>query len=272
MLDSEDQEKRPVKPKMRDVVKFPKPEVTPSEPAQAVFWGVSISAVQRWKREKAPLDSTESMIAWLSNKKRLTDKCRARIAQVVKEAANELDAPESEPERRPVRPPEAQGAGAALRRLEAQETMSYERFIALTQAKVLDHAAIKAAREEWLKIGDALRKYDLMVEANRRDSGELLPRAEWARMARAIVFWWNHGINRAMDEVCERCVNLPDAVAAWKILDAHLVARWGEAFSFACQRDSSISLPKWAVDEVMAALRIPISSSPIPKPVYFDPY
>jgi hypothetical protein len=65
------------------------------------------------------------------------------------------------------------GAASALKRLETSELQAFERLQgAFARGKPLE---IREARENWLRISEALRKYDLLVEQSRRDAGELVP-------------------------------------------------------------------------------------------------
>ena len=77
------------------------------------------------------------------------------------------------------------GAAAALKRLESTELQAFERMqAALTRGNPLE---IREARESWLKVSESLRKYDLMIEANRRDAGELVPVTEIDKFIRSFV-------------------------------------------------------------------------------------
>jgi hypothetical protein len=65
------------------------------------------------------------------------------------------------------------GAASALKRLETSELQAFERLQgAFARGNPLE---IREARENWLRISEALRKYDLLVEQSRRDAGELVP-------------------------------------------------------------------------------------------------
>lgn len=235
-----------------------------------VFFHASKQGVAKWKKKGAPIHSARLMCGFIAAQKKVEPDIRIRLSEISRELGPP-DEPKDE-QAKPARTGGAAGAAAALRRLEGEEIACFNRMQDEIESKTPDPSALKMARDAWIKTSESLRKFDLMVEASRRDAGELLPRAEWARLSRSIVFWWRHGINRAEDEVCERLVNLPDSVAAWKVLHTYFVAKWGEAFAFACQRDSPISLPQWAVAEVMDSLRVPLVEISDPPRVYFDPY
>ena len=59
------------------------------------------------------------------------------------------------------------GVAETLRRLESAEATAYERWQQAVESG--DPVRIKVERENWLRIGDSLRRYDLAVEAARRE-------------------------------------------------------------------------------------------------------
>ncbi len=66
------------------------------------------------------------------------------------------------------------GAASALKRLEGAEIAAWNRhMVALDRGNPIE---IREARDSWLKISESLRKFDLLVEQNRREAGELIPR------------------------------------------------------------------------------------------------
>ena len=65
------------------------------------------------------------------------------------------------------------GAAAALRRLELTELQSFRELqLAIKENNPI---RVRQCHDIWLKCGEALRKYDLLVEATRRDAGALVP-------------------------------------------------------------------------------------------------
>lgn len=82
----------------------------------------------------------------------------------------------------------ARGAAAALDRLAEQETDLYAKMTHCLQENNLIMA--EGYRHQWLKVSESLRKYDLAVEQNRRDSGELIPRAEAENAIRSLLIWF----------------------------------------------------------------------------------
>ena len=137
-------------------------------------YACSHGTAARWKREKAPLDDPVRMRSWLLGRKNtpratrllLEAESRARRIKVARKViATDDDSIDGT------------GAAPALRRLELVEEQAYIRF-QQAQETGDDLVELKLAREAWLRIGDSLRKYDLLVEQSRRDRGELLNKGE----------------------------------------------------------------------------------------------
>jgi hypothetical protein len=76
------------------------------------------------------------------------------------------------------------GAASALERLEAEEAGL---FAAYEKSKLgQDPLETKVARDAWLKTSESLRKFDLLIEAARRETGELVARADAERFLQNI--------------------------------------------------------------------------------------
>jgi hypothetical protein len=144
-------------------------------------WACSERTARRWKAQGAPLSNPARLRVWLAGRKNLPQATRAKLAGEARtrraHVAAEADIDASEI-----------GAPAALRRLEASEATAYR----LLQSGIAagDPLEIKLARESWLKIGDSLRRYDLLVEKSRRDAGELVPRAEVETAVARFTNWF----------------------------------------------------------------------------------
>jgi hypothetical protein len=128
------------------------------------FWGVKVRTMFRWKGDGAPLDDYEQMLAWLPTRKNLPRSVLGKIRiPAPKNASSHVSGGTA-------------GAAAALKRLEIMELQAFERLqAALARGNPLE---IREARENWLRISESLRKYDLMIEDSRRDAGELVPVSE----------------------------------------------------------------------------------------------
>ena len=141
----------------------------------AAYWGVAMRTFFRWKGEQAPISDYAAMCQWLATRKNLPravlEKIKVPAPENVSSAAGGGTA----------------GAASALKRLETSELQAFERMqTALTRGNPLE---IREARENWLKISESLRKFDLLVEANRRDAGELVPVSETGKFLRSFISW-----------------------------------------------------------------------------------
>jgi hypothetical protein len=156
----------------------------------AKAYGKGIATIKRWSSAGAPLDNPDAMGEWMDLKQR-----RGGPKAEPSEPADSFTDPYPR-----VPPPESEeeselvdyatlpkGAAQALKRLEETETKLYQRLeTALSRGGSM---AIAAAREDWLKCSESLRKYDLLVEQSRRESGELVPRVEAENAALMSAVW-----------------------------------------------------------------------------------
>jgi hypothetical protein len=142
----------------------------------ASFWGVAIRTLFRWKGDGAPIHDHDEMLRWLSTRKNLP---RAVLAKI--------NLPDEQNVSSNGNAPGGSGAAAALKRLEKAELQAFERLQeAIARGNPLE---VRERRETWLRISESLRKYDLQVEAHRRDAGELVPVSEVQKfIASFIVF------------------------------------------------------------------------------------
>ena len=141
----------------------------------AQFWGVPIRTLFRWKGDAAPIHDYDELCQWFATRKNLPRSVREKIRTP---AGENVSSPLSGG---------VAGAAAALKRLEAAELQAFERLqAALARGNPLE---IRECRESWLKISESLRKYDLLIEENRRDAGELVPVSELNKFIHLFVAW-----------------------------------------------------------------------------------
>jgi hypothetical protein len=179
--------------------------------AIAHAWGCSTRTASRWAREGAPLGDSTRLKRWLASRKNLpaqtkailTEQSRARRAQVV--------ALEPEPDAPKV------GAPAALRRLEQGEDETYRIYRSAISSG--DPISIKLALENWLKVGDSLRRYDLLVESNRRDAGELVPRKEIEAHVSAFVHWFKIACRRTVNALAPNLLAMQSPAEVQLVLE-----------------------------------------------------
>lgn len=90
-------------------------------------------------------------------------------------------------------PDEAGGVGQTLKSLQAYERRLKKRLDLLEQENSL-HALVKQemvekAQAGWIKVVNALLKYDLAVDTAKRESGELIPLADAQRGIQGLLAW-----------------------------------------------------------------------------------
>ena len=102
------------------------------------------------------------------------------------------------------------GAAEALKRLEQDELFAYSYMQELI-AKNASVIAIKLSRENWLKTSESLRKYDLMVEQSRRDSGELISRKIVEDALRRLSQLVKLQLKTAIYTVCDETKGMEDS-------------------------------------------------------------
>ena len=169
-----------------------------SQSALARSWGVSQPAIAKLVKRGMPLTSEEDAAAW----KELDSQRRGRARSTSAAGANAGPGAATKPAPRGTRAVAAAvlgevGAEHALKRLAQAEYDSAMRVTDLmrqateagTENLLGILAALKVERESWLKISESLRKFDLLIEESRRDSGQLIPRAESEVACELAAMW-----------------------------------------------------------------------------------
>lgn len=140
----------------------------PSDTKLALKWACDERTIRRWRKDRAPLNDPKRMRRWLAGRKHLPPGTVALLEQLRTDERATVASQDAKPQ--------VEGAAGALKRLEAAEAQAYTAFKNATATG--DDIAIKSSRENWLKISESLRRFDIALEENRRDSGELVRRAE----------------------------------------------------------------------------------------------
>ena len=79
------------------------------------------------------------------------------------------------------------GAPAALSRLEREERILFNAYEKAKKSG--DVLTVRLARDGWLKCSEALRKYDVMLAAARRELGEVVLRSDVTRWLSHLAGW-----------------------------------------------------------------------------------
>ena len=78
---------------------------------------------------------------------------------------------------------------------------------------------IKTSRENWLRISESLRRFDLALEQNRRDSGELIQRSEVEKVLQRFGWCLRVAAEEQISQAATALAGEPDvgpsSVAAW---------------------------------------------------------
>ena len=125
-------------------------------------YNVSRTTAQNWKNKGAPVHNDKLLDSWLAN--------RRQVAPAILREKKMPTFPQSGP-----KDPGVSGASSALNRLEASEVSAFQRMESAME-QGCDAVTISELRKNWLAISESLRKFDLLVEQNRREAGDLIPR------------------------------------------------------------------------------------------------
>lgn len=105
-------------------------------------------------------------------------------------------------------PDEAGGVGQTLKSLQAYERRLKQRLDKLERATNL-HPSVKSellekAQNGWIKVVNALLKYDLSVSQAKRESGELIPMSDAVKAVQALLAWHTVATSDALRNVIPR--------------------------------------------------------------------
>jgi hypothetical protein len=135
-------------------------------------WACDERTIRRWRKAGAPLDDDKRLRVWLCGQKHVPSGTQALLeaTRTTERAASATQDAKPQPE----------GAANALRRLEQAEARAYNDFKQASASG--DAVRIRASRENWLKISETLRRFDLAIEQARRDAGDLVPKEDVLRL------------------------------------------------------------------------------------------
>lgn len=218
-----------------------KPSTKP-EKTLAAHWRCDCRTVRRWRHDGAPLNDENAMRTWLAGRSKLPDgtarlllehKAKARAASLAIAADSKLP----------------RGAAAALKRLESGEVTAYAAL--QTALKAGDAAEIKFARENWLRTGESLRKFDVAVALSRRDLGELVNKSEIADCLYWLGAHFQHW-DRAVHEACPIITGMKEPMDIWAVFKNVKCAFLWDAI--AGVRLFKEDFPDWIIDAFVKGL------------------
>jgi hypothetical protein len=200
--------------------------------------------IMRWQQQEAPLHDAKQMSAWLAGRKNLpagtaalaSKASAARLASAITDNAAG----------------DTTGAPAALHRLEAVEAKSFK--ILSRALKSGNPLEVRNARELWLKVGDSLRRYDLLVDRSRRDSGELVPRGEVERHLQNLVRWWKLAIVQSANTVAGAGQRLM-AADLCDLIRGTMLDNVLSSLAIMAAKPTPSQVPPWFVQAAVAPMR-----------------
>ncbi len=183
----------------------------------AAIWRTTTRTIRAWQRLGAPLNDAPKMRAWLAARKSIPPGTRSLLNQ----QAQELRVQDASAI--PAGAPLPLGAAHALKRLEQAEA---DAFRALQQAQLTgDPYEVKTTREQWLRTSEALRRADLALEQDRRESGELLPRKNVEAALVYVAMFLRYSIRQTALQVADKVLAADGSISARRVIEDSLFAQ-----------------------------------------------
>jgi hypothetical protein len=216
----------------------------------AAKWATCSRTIRNWKAEGAPVDDDGAMRIWLLGR----PKVPRGTAELLRVHEGQRSVRPPKPKRivvapTSVAPPNGEGVlgvSGALQRLAEAERSCHDEWRQLVANPEASIEQIEAANQQWIKTGDSLRRYDLAVEQDRRQSGELLPRSDLESFAEGFVTHFVSTLRSSLEAACPRLAGLESPQAVWQVLSAVLTRAVDESATSAQQRPyAGHSCPSW---------------------------
>jgi hypothetical protein len=183
-------------------------------------WNCTDRTIRAWRKAGCPLDSEESTRTWLLGQRQIPAGTAAILRP--KKAPTAVPVPKQGrrliPKRDQAPVNGESGAGAALQRLQEAERAGHEEWKRLLYDPEATVEEIDDSRDAWLKIAQSLRQWELAVEQDRRQSGELLPRADLETFAMGFLSTFAGSLKAGLEAICPRLAGLDAPQAVWSAL------------------------------------------------------
>ena len=225
----------------------------------AAIYGTSERQIARWKKDGASLLDVTGMLTFFATRHSapphltaLSDEQQAALQARL----NALEGGSSKGKlpakaRKPVDPEFVkslpQGAEHALRRLQGEEP----RLFALMLAAEDDPLLQAAIRKQWRETLLSLKQYETLVEADKRDSGETITRAEIQGVLYATVVWFRRGVEGFLNSICLQIAEADTPQKAYAAIAPSIRQSVGNAVD-AATGDGKI--PGWLRETMVSAL------------------
>lgn len=214
----------------------------------AMRYGVALSTVKRWRSRGIDLDKPEEVEAFWASK---TQGRKSGVKKRDAESEDDFCFPAPNVDQKVKL--EA-GAAAALARLEETEVAAYEQMAwAMQEGKPL---AIKEARENWLKLGDSLRRYDAMLQEARRANGAMIPREEVERSLSILAWFLRMGARQiAIAEAKSIAAEDQPALIARSLEDLYGERMLNAVVALIATGEGKTKIPEWIGDALVSDLK-----------------
>jgi hypothetical protein len=215
------------------------------------------ATIFRWLNLGLDIDSETSIQEFLQGKKRKRNPHTSAIAEVKTQAP--VPVPEPDPDPDPdldqieLGPVGKRGAAAALMRLEEIEERAHARLMRAIEAG--NPFQVKAAQEFYLRSSETLRRLDLAVETERRNSEEQVPMRQVEDISLQIATWLRLSFERFLNAESPGLMGIKDlgefkfsAIERFRgILHRTVKAAIG----------NNSPIPPWAESRVIEAWNVP---------------
>ena len=185
-------------------------------------WAATARTIFNWRAAGAPLDDDGAMKAWLMSRPKIP---RGTAELLMRVQAGPAAVRPPKPRGRVVPTASVKvvdesqlGAAAALRRLAEEERIAHGEWKALVSNPDASIEQVESAAQQWLKISESLRRYELAVEQDRRQSGELLPRADLEAFAQGFLVNFCGSLRVGIESLAPRLAGLDSPQSVWKLL------------------------------------------------------
>lgn len=165
-------------------------------------WACTTRTIRNWRKAGAPLSSEAKMLVWLASQRSIPERTQAILDSHRAEAVSRQAL---KPQLLPT------GAAQALKRLEEMEARYFTGLCAAHESG--DPVEIKRSHELWRTTSEQLRKTDLVIEQDRRQSGELIAKKDVEVLLREFgkTFYF---LAQQTSQIPDKFVGLTDSVQA----------------------------------------------------------
>jgi len=208
--------------------------------------------ISNWKRAGAPLNDPDAMRVWLLTRKHIPDETRAMLNNEARDRRAAAESKRANKAANDDNDPGSIGAAPALKRLEREELEAHIRLNEAWEGGNLTE--IKILQEQWLRTGDSLRKYDLMVEQSRRNSGELVPRGHVETHVARLMHLFKLACVRTASSLAPELAAAATAAEVYDILRDVLLSSILNSLASMATLKAPNRAPDWLVNKFLGTM------------------